>query len=166
MFERFTRLSSDHLGDGDLQLAWLNKENFEWLPESDLSRWIAMVLAKGDVDALERLVKAYRGYLEGWAGWSNKDLAKVHMMTACNILWEEGRDRGEVTKGEIQSRAEMLWAGSACRRKHHEATEENIKREEKNLPHVDWPLIRKELGLEDLKPGKAGRKPIGNKKGS
>jgi hypothetical protein len=168
--EKFKRMWTVHFGDveaqEDFSLAWIwAKEPFSWLFESNFIRWVAVVLAKGDVDALQRITDAYKMYKEGWGGFSNKDLAKVHMMIACNSMWEEGRDRNEVTKGEIEKRARRLWAESVCRRKHQDLTPENINRQEKHLPQVDWPLIRKEIGLDDLRSGKAGRKAIGNKKG-
>ena len=163
--ERFKEAWVYNLMPSD-DLSWIwEKEAFWWLHESSSIRWIAVLLARGDVDGVTRFADAFKMYHEGWASLSNKDLAKLHTMTACNLLWEEGRNRDEVTKQEIQLRAIRLWAGSVCRRKRLELTEVNISREEKNLPHVDWPLIRKELGLEDLKGSKPGRKAMGNKKG-
>jgi len=166
--EEFKRLWSTHLGSSDREvdfsLAWIsNKEWFNWLPESDLMRWVAVILAKGDVDALQRLTNAYKTYQEGWGDLSNKDLAKVHLMIACNSFWKAGHDRGEVTKAELKERARLLWAKFVCRGKRREPTPANIKREQRNLPHVDWPLILKEIGLDDIQPAKSGRKPIGNK---
>jgi hypothetical protein len=167
--EEFKRLSSFCLGESDnkehLSLAWISdKERFSWLPDSDLMRWLAVILANGDVAALERFSQAYKTYQEGWGDLSNKDLAKVHLMIACNTLWAEGYDRDKVTKVRLKTGALFLWAKYACRTKRRNLTPENLKREQQNLPHVDWPLIFREIGLSDIRAGKPGRKPIGNAK--
>ena len=111
------------------ELSWIwAKEPFNWLSDISLIRWFAVLMAKGDVEGLERFTKAFKMHLEGWSELSNKDQAKLHTMTACNLLWEEGRNRPQVTKQEIQLRARRLWAGSVCRRKRQEATPANINK--------------------------------------
>ena len=166
-FEEFKRLWSTHLGGAagevDFSLAWIwSKEPFNWLPESDLMRWLAVLLAKGDVDALRRFTKAYETYTECFVKESNKDAAKIHLMIACNLLWKEGRDRADAKMMEdVKHLARRLWAQSLCRHKKQDPTPANLKNA--RVPVVDWTLILREIGLSDLKPGKRGRKRIGNK---
>jgi hypothetical protein len=90
-------------------------------------------------------------------------MAKVHLMIACDLIYEEGHARIEVTKADIKTRARELWAKSICRRNRRIADPQNIRREQESLPHVNWSLILREIGLSDIRSGKAGRKRMGNK---
>jgi hypothetical protein len=143
---------------------------FNWLPESRLIRVIASTLATSHpASAFQSLSDGLKAYEEGFAGHSNKDQAKIHLITACDSMWEQGVDRDGVTKGQLKDRGKLLWAEAVCRRKSRPATNENIAREQAKLPHVDWPLIFKELGLDDLKGNKPGRRrkkdQMGNRRG-
>lgn len=169
MLEEFNRLWHDYHGDpgSDIEVVQhviSNTGQLNWLPESSLMRGLASLLGSGDAaEAFQCFNKALKAYEEGFASYSNKDQAKIHLMMACKSFWHEGRNRNEVTKGEIEMRARQLWAQSMCRRKHRDLTQVNIEREERNLPHVDWPLIRREIGLDNMRSSRPGRKPIGNK---
>jgi len=133
---------------------------FNWLPESRLIRVIARLLGTPHpAAAFQSLSDSLKAFEEGFSAYSNKDQAKIHLITACDSLWEEGVDRDGVTKGQLKDRANRLWAESVCRRKSQPAMNENIAREQEKLPHVDWPLIFKELGLDNIKGNKPGRKP-------
>jgi hypothetical protein len=144
--------------------------SLNWLPESRLIRVIARLLGTTHPSAaFQSLSDGLKAFEEGFASHSNKDQAKIHLITACDSMWEAGVDRDGVTKGQLKNRANQLWAEAVCRRKSRPATNENIAREQAKLPHVDWPLIFKELGLDDLKgnkPGRRGKKAqMGNRRG-
>jgi hypothetical protein len=165
-FKRLSRFySGSESSEFDLSSAWISNDGrFDWLSESYLMRALAVILGKGDVQGFQRLANAQRAYEEGFGEkMSNKDMAKIHLMIACNSMWKNGRNRSEVTMGEIKDFARQLWAESACRRKRQDPTPLNITHEQKNLPHVNWTLILEEIGLDDIKPAKRGRKKIGNK---
>jgi hypothetical protein len=170
MLEEFNRLWHDYQGGPGsefevVQHVISNTGRLNWLPESSLMRGLASLLGRGDAaDAFQCFSKALKAYEESFASYSNKDQAKIHLMMACNSLCHEGRNRDEVTKAEIEMRARQLWAQSRCRQRHRDLSQVNIEREERNLPHVDWPLIRREIGLDNLRSSKPGRKPIGNKR--
>jgi hypothetical protein len=114
---------------------------FNWLQESRLIRVVAALLGtKQPAAALQCLCEGLKAYEEGFVGHSNKDQAKIHLILACDSLWDEGSDRDGVTKAQIKDRARMLWAESVCRRKNQRATQVNMAKEQASLPHVDWPL--------------------------
>jgi hypothetical protein len=143
---------------------WFRAQANRFKPISDyhLFRSLAEWIAKGDTRGLSDFAEAQKAYEEGFGNLSNKDMAKVHLMIACDLIWEEGRARIEVTKADIKARARELWAKSVCRHKGRNADPENVRRELHSLPHVDWALIFKEIGLSDIRSGKAGRKRMGN----
>jgi hypothetical protein len=135
------------------------RDSFNWLPESRLMRVIAGLLGTVHPSAaFQCLSDGLKAYEEGFAGHSNKDQAKIHLITACDSMWEAGNNREDVTKGHLKDCANQLWAEAVCRRKNTQATPEIITREQAKLPHVDWPLIFKELGLDDIKGRKPGRR--------
>jgi hypothetical protein len=164
-FREFQHLWKDYHGslasDSDVILAQSPDYGapFNWLPESRLIRVIASTLATSHPSAaFQSLSDGLKAFEEGFASQSNKDQAKIHLITACDTLWEEGGNRDDVTKGQLKDSAKALWAESLCRRKNQPSTNESIAREQGRLPHVDWPLIFKELGLDDIKGNRPGRK--------
>jgi hypothetical protein len=168
-FREFRHLWRHHHGDFASESDLLAQsdgyeKSFNWLHESRLMRVIAGLLGtKQPAAAFQCISDGLKAYEEGFMDHSNKDQAKIHLILACEILWDEGYERSGVTKAQLRARACHLWAESVCRRKNHPST--NIAIEQANLPHVDWPLIFRELGLEDIRASKPGRKPIGNRRG-
>jgi hypothetical protein len=152
--------------EADEILQWFRAQDKRFRPISEyqLFRQFAALIAKGDTAGLQDFAEAQKAYEDGFGNLSNKDIAKVHLMIACDLIWEEGRARIQVKKAEIKARACELWAKSVCRRKGRNAKPEHVRREQGSLPHVNWPLIFKEIGLSDIRPAKKGRKKIGNKR--
>jgi hypothetical protein len=139
-------------------------ERFEWMPESDLLRHVAALVAKGDTKGLQEFASAQASYEEGLTDLSYKERARLFLMVACETL-RAGRAREEVTKAEVRDLACELWAKYKLNRSRTPHTAENIRHARKSLPPVDWPLIFKEIGLRDLADAKRGWKKKGNAKG-
>jgi hypothetical protein len=164
-FDELKELWEASFGDdsGD-ELAFLKSDGkFDFMAQSMILRNLVGQMVKGEFGAIQRFAEAYATYEEGWVKLPNKDMAKLCLMTACHALWREKQKRHGVLKGLLKNRACDIWAGFRCRLKKKPPSVQNLKNERAGLPHVDWPLIFRELALSDLPESKAGRKPkIGN----
>jgi hypothetical protein len=140
-------------------------ERFEWMPQSDMLRHVASLVAKGDTKGLQEFASAQANYEEGLANLTYKERARLFLMVACEELRSRARTREEVLKAEIRDLACELWAKYNLNRSGKPHTAENVRHAVRRLPKVDWPLIFKEVGLRDLAEAKRGWKKRGNAKG-
>jgi hypothetical protein len=140
-------------------------DRFEWMPHCDLLRHVAVLVAKGDTKGLQEFAAAQASYEEGLKELSYKDHARLFVMVACEKLRFQGRTREEVLKAEVRDLACELWAKYNLDRSGKPHTAENVQYAVKRLPKVDWPLVFKEVGLDDIAEAKRGWKKRGNAKG-
>jgi hypothetical protein len=161
VFAEGTELSYE-LIEYELGAEW---ERLAWMPESYMLRRVARLIANGDTKGLQEFASAQASYEEGLKELAYKDQARLFLMVACEKLRSRGRTREEVLKAEIKDLACELWAKYNLSRMDKPHTAENIRYALKRLPTVDWPLIRKDVGLHDLADAKKGWKKRGNAKG-
>lgn len=115
------------------------EERWAWMSGDYLLREIAARIAKGDMNGLERIIAAVGEY-QTICEQSAHQVALIWTMVACDNLWENNRNRNQVTKAEIKAEAERLMS--------------KIKRSSRG---VKWHRLWKTLGLEDIRRAAPGR---------
>lgn len=83
------------------------EERWAWMSGDYLLREIAARIAKGDMNGLERIIAAVGEY-QTICEQSAHQVALIWTMVACDNLWENNRNRNQVTKAEIKAEAERL----------------------------------------------------------
>jgi hypothetical protein len=149
------------LGYGDMYAAHESEnERFDWISRDPLMRDIARMIARGDWKGLQRITDVVGNYETAYEKQSaGQTTATVWTITACDSLYEEGLYRNQVTKAEIQARAERFWARAMCHRKRVPPTPENIEKEKSKLSTIRWQRVWELLALEDITNAPAGRPP-------
>jgi hypothetical protein len=149
------------IGYGDIYAAHESEnERFDWISRDPLMRDIATMIARGDWKGLRKITDVVGNYETNYDNPSKgQDIAIIWTMAACDLLYEQGFNRNQVTKGQIRTHAERLWARAMCYRKRVPATAENLDEEKSNLSKIRWQRVWDGLGLRDIKNAPTGRRP-------
>jgi hypothetical protein len=149
------------LGYGDIYAAHESEnERFDWISRDPLMRDIVHMIATGNWKGLRTITDVVGNYETNYEKQSaGQTTATVWTIAACDLLYEEGLYRNQVTKAEIQARAERLWARAMCHRKRVPPTRENIEKEKSKLSTIRWQRVWELLALEDITNAPAGRPP-------
>jgi hypothetical protein len=147
------------IGYGDIYAAHESEnERFDWISRDPLMRDIARMIATGDWKGLRAIIDVVGSYETNYEKeLVGQAIATVWTMIACNRLWEDGLNRNQVTKAEIRTQAERLWARAMCHRKRLSSTPQNIEKAKSNLPTIRWQRVWEGLRLEDIGETPAGR---------
>jgi hypothetical protein len=147
------------IGYGEIYAAHESEnERFDWISRDPLMRDIARMIATGDWKGLRAITDVVGSYETNYEKeLAGQAIATVWTMIACNRLWEDGLNRNQVTKAEIRTQAERLWARAMCHRKRLSSTPQNIEKEKSNLPTIRWQRVWEGLRLEDIGEAPAGR---------
>jgi hypothetical protein len=160
-FDQGMREIAQMLGYGDLYAAHESEnERFDWISRDPLMRDIVHMIATGNWRGLRTITDVVGNYETNYEKQSaGQTTATVWTIAACDSLYEEGLYRNQVTKAEIQARAERFWARAMCHRKRVPATRENIEKEKSKLSTIRWQRVWELLALEDITNAPAGRPP-------
>jgi hypothetical protein len=138
-FDQGMREVAQMLGYGDMYAAHESEnEGFDWISRDPLMRDIVHMIATGNWKRLRTITDVVGNYETNYEKQSaGQTTATVWTIAACDSLYEEGLYRNQVTKAEIQARAERFWARAMCHRKRVPATPENIEKENQSFLRFD-----------------------------
>jgi len=132
---------------------------------------VADLVGMGNYQAILRIAQTFEDYEKGFPRLRGDEAkAKLFVMVACESLRETGSERRHISKAQIRWLADHMRAirslrsqkrikNSKKRRRDFKVNSELIEREIEilKLQKSAWTRIWKDLGLSDIRQGKAGR---------